>query len=211
MQIYDISLTLSPNLPVWPGDPAFQVEKVAEIGKDSDADVSALWMSAHTGTHVDAPAHFIAGAATVESLDLSVLVGSALVVSIPGEVSRIDAETIEDLLPAAPTPRVLFKTRNSRLWEQQVASFKQDFVAIDVSGAKALLERGVRLVGVDYLSVAPFREGKPTHRILLGAGVVLLEGLDLSAVAPGQYDLYCLPLKIAKAEGAPARAILVKP
>lgn len=211
MQIYDISLTLSPNLPVWPGDPAFQVEKVAEIGKDSDADVSALWMSAHTGTHVDAPAHFIAGAATVESLDLSVLVGSALVVSIPGEVSRIDAETIEDLLQAAPPPRVLFKTRNSRLWEQQVASFKQDFVAIDVSGAKALLERGVRLVGVDYLSVAPFREGKPTHRILLGAGVVLLEGLDLSAVAPGQYDLYCLPLKIAKAEGAPARAILVKP
>lgn len=210
MQIYDISLTLSPNLPVWPGDPAFQIEKVAEIGKDSDADISALWMSAHTGTHIDAPAHFIAGAATVESLDLNVLVGNALVVSIPDDIHRIDAETIEGNLPAAPPPRVLFKTRNSHLWEQQVASFKQDFVAIDESGARALLERGVRLVGVDYLSVAPFREGKPTHQILLGAGVVILEGLDLSAVAPGEYDLYCLPLKIAKAEGAPARVILVK-
>lgn len=210
MRTYDISLTLSPQLPVWPGDPAISLERVAKMEAGDEANVTYLKMSAHVGTHVDAPYHFLGGdAPTVEKLPLHTLIGRAYVLEIPAEADRITAALLANMNIPARTRRILFKTRNSQLWARGETTFQTDFVALDEDAAHFLVARGIRLVGVDYLSVAPYHAGTPVHQILLRAGVLLLEGLNLSAVAPGRYSLYCLPLKIQGADGAPARAILV--
>jgi arylformamidase len=160
------------------------------------------------GTHVDAPAHFIPGGAGIESLDLNVLIGPALVVEA-GQVQAISAEVLDGLAIPAGTQRLLLRTANSRLWRRPENQFVEDFVAITADGARWLVEHGVRLVGVDYLSVAPFHDLVPTHQILLSAGVIPVEGLDLSHVEPGPYQLICLPIKMAGSDGAPARAVLI--
>lgn len=209
MRIYDISLTISPELPVWPGDPAIVLERVASMEAGDEANVTFLKMSAHVGTHVDAPFHFLGGdTPTVEKLSLNVLIGRAYVLEIPPEADRIEAALLSRMNIPARTRRILFKTRNSQLWAKGESAFQTDFVALTEDAAHFLVERGIRLVGVDYLSVAPYSAGTPVHQILLRAGVVLLEGLNLSQVSPGRYSLYCLPLKIQGADGAPARAIL---
>jgi len=210
MHTYDISLTISPQLPVWPGDPPISLERVAKMEAGDDANVTFLKMSAHVGTHVDAPYHFLGGdAPTVEKLALNVLIGRANVLEIPAEADRIDAAVLRQIKFPVRARRVLFKTRNSQLWARGETAFRTDFVALVEDAAHFLVERGIRLVGVDYLSVAPYAAGTPVHQILLRAGVVLLEGLNLAGVAPGRYALYCLPLKIQGADGAPARAVLV--
>ncbi len=210
MQIYDISLTISPDLPVWPGDSPIHLERTAKMEDGDAANVTHLSMGAHVGTHVDAPYHFLGGEApTVETLPLNLLIGRAYVLHLPDEVDLISADTLAQANVPPRTRRLLFKTRNSALWANQTAQFQTDFVAISPDGAEYLLERGVKLVGIDYLSVAPYHQGTPTHQILLRAGIVLLEGLDLSQVSQGRYTLYCLPLKIAGSDGAPARAILI--
>ncbi len=211
MKIYDVTLTLSPTLPFWPGDPPLETELLSSIEAGANANVTRLTMSVHSGTHLDAPRHFLPGGATVESLSLEILIGLAYVARIPDEVSLLDAHVLEAAAIPPGVQRLLFKTRNSSFWAQGVREFQTDFVAIPLEGARWLLERGIRLVGVDYLSVAPFRKGLPTHRELLQAGVVILEGLDLSAVEAGFYELYCLPLKLAGADGAPARVVLLAP
>ncbi len=179
------------------------------------ATVSRLDMGAHTGTHVDAPIHFIAAGSGVEALDLNVLVGPALVVQVL-EADVLSAEVLAGLAIPVGTERVprlrrgvLFRTRNSDRWARGEREFYEDFVAITEDGARWLVERGVRLVGVDYLSVGPFDDTVPTHRILLGAGIVAVEGLNLSGIAPGVYQLVCLPLNIPGSDGAPARVILI--
>ena len=212
MRIYDISLTITPDMPVWPGDPQVVLKRVAKISEGDNANVSRLELSVHTGTHLDAPNHFLdQDKTTVEQLSLKTLTGRAYVLHLPDEVDLITRTILENAEIPPRTRRLLFRTRNSNQWAQQDNQFEAGFVAIDASGAEYLTERGVRLVGVDYLSVAPFHSGRPTHEILLGSGVVVVEGLDLSQVSQGRYTLYCLPLKLLGAEGAPARAILIGP
>lgn len=209
MRIYDVSLPISESLVTWPGDPPVRLIQVSHLERGDNATVTRLELGAHTGTHVDAPCHFVLGGAGVDTLGLNVLVGPALV------VEALEAEALTaDVLAALPIPpateRVLFHTRNSDLWARGAREFAQDFIAITEDGAQWLIARDIRLVGVDYLSVAPFRRSAPTHRALLRAGVVVVEGLNLSCVSPGVYQLVCLPLKIVGGDGSPARTILIE-
>jgi arylformamidase len=209
MQTYDISLTISADLPVWPGDPRVILERIGKIEDGDSSNVTRLEMSAHTGTHVDAPYHFLGGdAPTVDELPLKVLTGRAYVLHIPDEVHRITRPVLETAEIPPRTRRLLIKTRNSELWKRKEKKFLKEYVALDGDAAQYLVDRRVKLVGVDYLSVAPYDATHATHHILLQAGVVVVEGLNLSEVSQGRYTLYCLPLKLAGADGAPARAIL---
>ena len=208
MRTYDITLTISPDLPSWPGDPRVELERVRKIEDGSNANVSRVDMGVHTGTHVDAPFHFLQDGITVDQIDLSLLTGRAYVLHLP-DVDVITAPVLENAQIPPRTRRVLFKTRNSESWAKEDQDFNADFVGLSEDGADYLVKRGVKLVGMDYLSVAPYKKSRPTHESLLKAGVVIVEGLDLSEVSQGRYTLYCLPLKIANSDGAPARAILI--
>ncbi len=208
MRVYDVTLMISPDLPTWPGDPRVVLERIEQIEQGGNANITRLNMSVHTGTHIDAPYHFMADGSTVDQLSLKTLTGRAYVVHLP-DVNLITERVLEEANIPPRTRRVLFKTRNSEYWAKQEKKFKRDYVAISADGARFLVGKGVKLVGVDYLSVAPFDETGPTHKILLKAGVVVVEGLDLSKVEQGRYTLYCLPIKLAGSDGAPARAILV--
>jgi arylformamidase len=210
MPIYDISLTLSPTLPIWPGDPAFQLTRESDLAHGDEATVSRLNCSAHIGTHVDAPAHFLLGGRGVETLDLDLLIGPAWVADVPATVTALTAAALEALKIPSGVTRLLFRTRNSEYWTTPTPAFQEEFVAVTADGAAWLVERGILLVGVDYLSVAPFHDGIEPHQILLSAGVIPLEGLNLSAIEPGAYQLICLPLKLQGCDGAPARAVLLR-
>lgn len=208
MRTYDITLTISSVLPTWPGDPRVEIERVSKIEDGSNANVSRVDMGVHTGTHVDAPFHFLEDGITVDQLDLSLLVGRAYVLHLP-DVDLITAAVLEEAQIPPRTRRVLFKTSNSDLWVKGESVFQTDFVGLSEDGAEYLVRRGVKLVGMDYLSIAPYKNSRPTHEKLLSAGVVIVEGLDLSEVSQGRYTIYCLPLKFANSDGAPARAILI--
>ena len=210
MRTYDISLTITPDLPTWPGDPKIVLERFSKIEEGASCNVTQISACVHSGTHVDAPYHFLGGQAkTVEQIPLSLLTGRTYVLHLPDEVDLITPEVLIRAGVPPRTRRLLFKTRNSAFWAREDNRFHEDFVAISPDGAKFIVDHGIRLVGVDYLSVAPFGESKATHEILLQAGVVVIEGLNLSQVSQGRYSLYCLPLKIGGADGAPARAILI--
>lgn len=209
MKIYDISLPISPELPVWPGDPAVILEQVSSMDAGAHDNVSRLGCCVHTGTHVDAPHHFLNDHRTVDKLSLDVLIGPVQVIQIPEDVGLITADVLEQAAVPSGTLRLLLKTRNSRLWERSPAEFAQDFVGVSEDGAEWLVKSGVKLIGIDYLSIAPFKQSLPSHRVLLKPGVVILEGVDLSKITPGIYTLYCLPLKLVGSDGAPARAILI--
>lgn len=209
MHIYDVSVDITPDMPVWPGDPAVVLERVQSIAQGSNANVSQLACGVHIGTHVDAPLHFLDGAGAVETMRLEALTGRAYVVDLR-RAGVIDAATLQAARIPSRAQRLLFRTRNSDLWRRGEKTFHKDFVAVDDSGAAWLVGRKIRLVGVDYLSVAPFGRSRPTHEILLKAKVAVVEGLDLSRVPAGAYDLYCLPLKLIGSDGAPARAILIR-
>lgn len=209
MQTYDISLTISPHLPTWPGDPSVVLERVSKMEEGASANVSRIVMGVHTGTHVDAPLHFISDGKPVDGLSLRMLTGRAYVLRLPDSVDLITAKVLEKAEIPPRTRRLLFRTRNSNIWEQGDRVFKEDFVGISADAADLLVKRGVKLVGVDYLSVAPFHDSAPTHKILLKAGVVVVEGLNLGGITQGRYTLYCLPIKLEGSDGAPARAILV--
>lgn len=208
MHIYDITLTISPDLPVWPGDPPVKVERVAKIEEGANANVSLMNMGVHTGTHVDAPLHFLTDGNGVESLPLNILTGRAYVLNLP-DADIITASVLKQSSIPTETNRLIIKTRNSQYWAHKDPVFRTDFVGISSDAAEFLLELGIKLIGVDYLSVAPYKQSRPTHEILLKSDIVIVEGLDLSNITQGQYTLYCLPLKIAGCDGAPARAILV--
>jgi arylformamidase len=209
MKIHNITLLISPDMPLWPGDPAVVLEQVSSMDAGAHANVSRLSCGVHTGTHVDAPHHFLNDHRTVESLALDILVGPARVVQIADEVDVVTADVLEKAAIPSRTLRLLLKTRNSQLWERGEKAFDEKFVGVSADGAEWLVQHGVKLVGIDYLSIAPYKQSVPTHRTLLGAGIIIVEGLDLSTVPPGSYGLYCLPLKLAGSDGAPARAILI--
>ena len=210
MKIFDISLPISPSLPVWPGDPPIVLEQVESMDRGAHVNISRLSAGVHIGTHVDAPHHFLNDGLTVEQLPLDVLTGPCYVTQLPDGVEAITAEALGGISLPAETTRLLFGTSNSHLWARGGQEFQEDFVAVTEDGAHWLVDHGIKLLGVDYLSVAPYGDSIPTHRILLEAGVVVVEGLDLSAVPRGFYDLYCLPLKLLGSDGAPARAILIQ-
>ena len=210
MKIFDISLTISPVLPIWPGDPSLELKQVESLDEGAQANVSHLSAGVHIGTHVDAPHHFLNDGRTVEQLSLSVLTGRCYVTQLPDGIESITAEALEGMSLPVDTVRILFGTSNSRFWSRGETEFQENFVAVTEDGAQWLVDHGIQLVGVDYLSIAPYNDPVPTHRVLLEAGVIVLEGLNLSAVPRGFYELYCLPLKLLGAEGAPARAILIQ-
>ena len=209
MTIYDISLTISNALPVWPGDPPINLHRVSDLCQGDLYTVSRLECGVHTGTHLDAPMHFIRDGRGVDTLDLNVLVGPCEVVFVP-DAKVINAALLDQLHLPVGTTRVLFRTRNSEIWARGETTFQTDFVAIDPAGAKWLVAHGVQLVGIDYLSVAPFTASIPTHEVLLGAGVIAVEGLNLAGIEPGGYQLACLPIKLLNTDGAPVRAILMR-
>jgi len=205
--LLDVTVPLVPgSVPLYPGDTDLQVGLHQSRASGDPANVSRLVCSAHCGTHVDAPSHFLEGAAGIETVPLDALVGPAVVVDATGVTGHIDAAAVTAMQPPPGTDRMLFRTSNSRLWDRP--RFTEDFVAMTPDGAQALVDRGVRLVGIDYLSIAPYEEPAPTHEVLLRAGVVIVETLDLRAAAPGAYHLICLPLLVPGADGAPARALL---
>jgi len=208
MRIYDVTLTITPDMIVWPGDPQVDMKRLSSIDSGDNANVTQISMSCHTGTHVDAPDHFMNNGKTVEGLTLDLLLGRAYVLHLP-DVNLITASVLMDADIPPRTRRLLFKTRNSDYWASGNKEFQTDFVGLSVDAAEWLVDRNVRLVGIDYLSIAPFKLGKPVHSILLDADMVIIEGLDLSKVSQGRYTLTCLPLKLGGAEGAPTRAILV--
>ena len=203
-RIYDVTVPLSAAVQTFHGDPRFEMDFAHRITEGKPYNVASLKMGAHSGTHVDAPYHFIEDGITVDQLALDVLMGPARVHAVSAR-DRIRGEDLERLGPLGS--RVLFKTRNSGTLRQ--AEFREDFVALDPGAAERLVAAGVKLVGVDYLSVEAFgSQDFASHHVLLGAGVVIVEGLDLSEVPPGDYDLACLPLRIAGADGSPARVVL---
>lgn len=202
----DVSVTVRHGMPHWPDNPPIVHQRVMDLARGDACNVSHLAMGVHSGTHMDGPVHFIHGAAGVDEMPLTATMGEARVVEIDdpleitaGELRKHDLRTGE---------RVLFRTSNSpRCW--QIDTFVEDFVYISEEAAMYLAETGVRTVGVDYLSVGGYRaDGAKIHRILLDAGIWIIEGLDLSAVSGGRYEMICLPVKIHGSDGAPARAIL---
>ena len=189
---------------VYEGDPNVHVERARSIADGASANVSRIDFGAHSGTHVDAPVHFIEGGDGAETLPLEVLVGTAHVVDATGVQHVLDEEALRRLALPERAERLIFKTTNSRLWERN--EFTPEFVRLSGDGARYLVARGARLVGIDYLSVG----NEEAHVQLLGAGVVPLESLDLRGVEPGEYHLVCLPLRVVGSDGAPARAVLIR-
>lgn len=205
MAFIDISLPIREGMIVYEGDPGVSVRPALSLERGDPANVSTLQLGSHTGTHMDAPLHFIPGGTSIDAVALDLLIGPALVAEID-TAGLIEASHIA-ALPLADHARVIFKTRNSALWSRP--AFSREYAALALDAAKLLIERGVKLVGVDYLSVEAFGVvGHPVHKTLLGAGMIIVEGLDLRRVTPGVYELYCLPLRLAGGDGAPCRAVL---
>jgi arylformamidase len=188
---------------IYRGNPGVSLTRHESIAEGAQANVSRLELGVHSGTHVDGPLHFIDGAAGTETLSLDALIGPVAVVDATGIDGDLDEEALKSL-ELGERDRILFKTKNSQLWE--LPEFTDDFIRLTGTGARHLIDRGVRLVGIDYLSIGD----ADAHRELLGAGVVAVEGLDLRAVEPGAYELICLPIRLEGSDGAPSRAILVR-
>jgi arylformamidase len=210
MRIYDVSVPVSAATPTYPGDPGIEITHWLRLANGDAANVSLINFGLHSGTHVDAPAHFIEGGARVDSLSLDSLLGEVEVIEVGDHVGIIDKSFVAENC-AHGSQRILFKTRNSAFWSEPDQRFHEDYVAIDPEAARWLVDAGVKLVGIDYLSVEKFgSDGFQTHLAFLSQGVVIVEGLDLRAVPGGIYELLCLPLRIAGGggDGAPARVIL---
>ena len=205
MKLIDVSVPLDALLPTYPNNTPFTLEPIKRMARGDSSNVSTLHMSAHTGTHVDAPRHFFDEGSGTEALPLELLIGRARVIQIDSRAG-VAAEDL-DAIDLSDDIRILIKTHNSRLWGSP--EFHTDYIGVTESGAKHLVEHGIKVVGVDYLSVEQFRHpGAPAHHVLLGAGTIVIEGLDLRDVDPGVYEMFCLPLRVVGSDGAPARVVL---
>jgi arylformamidase len=185
MKIHDVSLTIHPGMVVWPSDPPVTLERKSKIEEGANANVSRLDLGVHTGTHVDAPYHFLPSGSRVDALDLDMLIGPVYLAELPESAGVVDAAAIRSAGIPDGVTRLLFKTRNSALWARDERQFQTGFAGITKDGAEALVSMGVQLVGIDYLSIAPYKQSRPTHEVLLGAKMVIIEGLDLSSVGAG--------------------------
>lgn len=202
MTLHDVSVPVRPGMVIYRGNPGVEIERALSIAGGDGANVSRLTMGVHTGTHIDGPLHFYDGGAGVDALPLEAMLGRCEVVGVTDPGDAIDAAALEAAAIPAGAERVILKTSNSRLWE--LGEFTHDFVRLDGSGAAWVRERGIRLIGIDYLSIGDH----DAHLDLLGNGIVALEGLDLRAIDPGPYELLCLPIRLPDTDGAPARVLL---
>jgi arylformamidase len=204
-RLVEVSVLLQPGVPTYPGNPEFELQPIKRIADGGSSNVSRLVLGTHTGTHVDAPKHFFDDGTGVDAMSLDLLIGRSRVIDLPHrggitEEHLAAAGLREDL-------RVLLRTPNSALWNSN--GFHQDYTYLTEGGARYLVDQGVKVVGIDYLSVEQFHKaGAPAHHALLGGGVIVIEGLNLSDADAGQYEMYCLPLRIAGSDGAPARVVL---
>lgn len=202
---YDISVSISPQLPVWPDTQPIEFQRTLDLDQGDIANDTTICMSVHTGTHVDASLHFVSSGRSVDELPLETLIGLATVIDV-GELEVITAIFLEGLELPNNLKRILFKTKNSKLWNS--STFEPNFVALSCDAAEWLINQGIVLVGIDYLSIQRFYDGPETHIVLLQSDVVIIEGLNLRDVPTGNYELICLPIKLKGLEGAPSRVIL---
>jgi arylformamidase len=215
MEVFDVTVPFSPHVPTWPTHPPTTIEPMRRVARGDQSNVSRLDISSHAGTHVDANWHYIDDGTKLLDIPLARWNGPVHVAHIPDDVSVIDIAALEAAGIPSGIERLLLRTRNSRDWERWSGDsrlpFREDYVAVAPDAARWLVDRGVRLVGIDALSVGPFGDAnRETHLTLLGNDVLIIETLDLSDVEPGAYQLVCLPLKLAIGDGAPARVLLVR-
>lgn len=206
-RIYDVSVPVASGGLVYPGNPVIDITPQQAISQGAGANVSRVDFGSHTGTHVDAPKHFFDDGTTVDRLPLDVLMGPALLVEFPADLMAVTEAALRthDL---SGHDRILLRTRNSGFLRNR--DFVRDYTYLAPDGAAYLASLGVRLVGIDYLSIEQFHSGHHrTHRTLLERGIIIVEGLDLSEPPAGPYELVCLPLRLAGLDGAPARAVLI--
>jgi len=206
VKIFDISTLTNSGIPIWPNTPGFKIRKSLDQQLGDEVTSSTIEMDVHCGTHIDAPLHFIIGAEPASQIDLSKCIGEAYVADFRG-IKRINAELLEKKVPA-DIKRLLLKTDNSMLFPRSI--FDKDFSALTEDGAQWVAEKQLKLVGIDYLSIQLFDGTAETHVVLMNAGTVILESLDLADIREGRYQLICLPILIDEAEAAPARAILIE-
>jgi len=205
MKIIDISAPLSGNIPIWPGSHGFSQIQRNSISDGCQANVTIINMDIHVGTHIDAPFHFLMEGKTIDKIPLNELCGDAFVLDARNEEKITEMVLIGGNIPQN-TKRLLIKTNNGYWWKQK--SFNQSYVGLSADGAQWLVDNGIKLIGIDYLSVASFDEVQIVHEILLNKDIIIVEGLDLTEPNQGNYEFSCLPLKMVKADGAPARATL---
>jgi len=206
--IYDVTAPITNTMPVWPGDPPVRLSAKSHLSRDGGhrVHVTSIELGSHTGTHIDAPFHMMPEGKRLEDFSLEILTGRATVFEVPGcssigraELQRFDWTGVE---------RVLFKTENSRHWQD--GAFYEHFVYLEPEGAEFIAQQGVKLVGIDYLSIDKFKsDSHPSHIVLLTKNILILEGLNLSSVPAGEYTMVALPLNLRDADGAPARVILM--
>jgi arylformamidase len=208
-QLIDISMPLNASTPIWPGSPGFSSQSHLSLQSGDVANATLLGLDAHCGTHVDAPRHVVPAGATIDEVGLTALVGSAAVVDVSGS-RAIDAALLDACEIADGTERLLLRTDNASRRGIDAAPFHEDYVALTADAARWVTRRGIRLVGIDYLSIQRYDDPPDVHEILLGAGVLILEGIDLRSVTPGRWTLVCLPLRVTGIEAAPARAVLLE-
>lgn len=208
-EIFDISLPLSSEMVIWPGSPGFHIEKIRSIEKGNPVNNSKIVCDVHSGTHIDAPLHHIQSGDSVEKLSIQDMVGPSVVADL-SSVSQITATDLERLNLPEDTQKLLLRTHNSEYWKKDSRRFRTDYVGLSKDAAEWLVKQNIRLVGIDYLSIQMYFDSSETHQILLNAGVIILEGLNLGQIKAGQYELICLPLNIVGAEGSPARVVLRK-
>jgi arylformamidase len=204
----DISVRLEASMPIWPDSAGFHLTASRSFAAGDEVNVSRIDMDVHCGTHVEAPRHFIDGGDPLEALPLDVFIGPARVVHLLDAPAIGAAELETASVPAAGVARLLIRTRNSEMWANSAVGFDRAYVGLTLGGAQWIADHGIRLIGMDYLSVQRFGDDPETHRVLMRAGVTILEGIDLTGVEPGDYQLICQPIRIGDAEAAPARALL---
>lgn len=210
-RVIDVSLPIGPDLLVWPGDPPIELTPRLQLSKGDSANVSELRLGTHTGTHVDPPVHFIDGATGIDAVPLDTLYGEAVVADARGMRGQLGPAELEALAIPDEVTRLLLKSNNSEIWRSLPAPFPDEYVCLSQDGARWVVERGIRLIGVDFLSVEmKGSPGHPTHMELLKNGVVIVEGLNLGDVEPGKYTFGAFPLRIAGGDGGPARAVLLQ-
>lgn len=208
MRIYDITIPLSNNTPVWKGDEGIHISQVAEIGDKSNFNITRIELGVHSGTHIDAPRHLLNGGQTNDQIPIESLVGEVQVLEIPRENRIITPQILKKSGYNPGIKRLLFRTSNSEYWKKDPLNFHTEYTAINAETAEMLADHNMRLVGIDYFSISPISDLVTPHRILLEKGVTILENVNLWEVNSGIYEIFCLPLKLIGVDGAPARVIL---